>query len=257
MAGNIPLVGFHDFLSVLIAGHKIIIKLSGDDPFLITAMSRLLCDINPDWESRIRFSEGALKGFDAIIATGSDNTSRHFDFYFRKYPHIIRHHRNSIAILTGREEPETLRLLASDILQYFGLGCRNISKLYLPVDYNLSLIEEAVKPYLHLLNHHKYRNNYDYNRTMFMLNQIPYRELGPILVTESKETASRIAVLHYSYYSDFEALNLEIDELSGQIQCIVCQEPISNLVIYPGKTQSPGLEEYADQVNTLDFLAKI
>lgn len=257
MAGNIPLVGFHDFLAVLISGHRIAVKLSADDPWLLPAVAEIISEMNPDWNNLISFSGQKLPPFDAIIATGSNNSSHYFDFYFNKYPRIIRHHRNSVAVITGKETQEEVTGLASDIMSYFGLGCRNVSKIYIPPGYDFSELSVALSAYRGYLDHHKYRNNYDYNKSMFLMNQVQVLDTGSVLITENREISSRIAVLHYETYNNHHDLNKELSAFSNDIQCVVSASAMPGNTVRPGNTQNPSLTDYPDQVNILDFLLKI
>lgn len=257
MAGNIPLVGFHDVLSVLISGHAVIARVSKDDPFLLPALLQILTDIEPRFHPFIRLVDGKLPDFDAVIATGSNNSATHFGYYFNRFPHIIRHHRNAVAILNGKEEPDEISALADDIMRYFGLGCRNVSKLYVPEMYDFSNLIRSLAPFGHYLNHHKYRNNFDYNRSMYLLNLVPFLEGGALLLTEDAGISSRISVLHYEYYSDLQCVIKEIDEHSSEIQCVVSSSPETPWHVRPGLTQKPGLTDYADHFDVLKFLAEL
>lgn len=251
MAGNIPLVGFHDFLSVLITGNNLLAKKSSKDPDLINFISDLLTDINPGFKGRIVFSENILKGFNTIIATGSDNSSRYFEYYFGKYPNIIRRNRTSVAIIKGDETPEELSLLGDDIFLYFGLGCRSVSKIYVPAGYN---IEEAAlnwKSYSQIVNHNKYANNYDYNKAISIVNREQFIDTGFLLLRENKNLASPVAVLHFEYYKTLAEVVRDTASLSEKIQCIVGREHTSF-----GRSQYPRLWDYADGTDTLEFLLK-
>lgn len=252
-AGNIPLVGFHDMLCVLITGHHLIMKLSGKDEHLPKAIAKILCEINHGFKSKITFTEDKLTDFDAVIATGSNNTGRYFEYYFGKYPHIIRKNRNSVAVLTGKESTKELELLAGDIFEYFGLGCRNVSKLYLPLGYEIPNMLGAFEKYNQVINHHKYANNYDYNRAVYLVNRIPHYDTGFVLLKEDPSLSSPLGVVHYSWYSDISRLANELETLADQIQCIVGENIRLNTVPF-GKSQSPELWDYADGVDTIDFL---
>ena len=254
MAGNIPAVGFHDFLCVLIAGHRLKARLSSSDARLLPAMAEFLSNYLPEWNEKITFVSGKLDHFDAIIATGSNNTSRYFDYYFGKYPHIIRKNRNSIAIITGDENGEELEKLADDIMLFFGMGCRSISKVYVPLGYDFTDLINALRKYEQYSNHNKYRNNYDYARSIFMMNQIPVIDPGFLLIKEDQSVTSRIAVLHYEEYTDIPDVLNSINLNREAIQCVVCHRSIAPDVIPPGNAQKPALWEYADEVDTLDFL---
>lgn len=251
MAGNIPLVGFHDLISVLISGNSALIKLSSKDSVLIRYIATVLISIEPGFESNIIFSE-RLKDFDAIIATGSDNTSRYFEYYFGKYPHIIRQNRTSCAVLTGDETMEELQDLGHDIFSYFGLGCRNVSKLFVPKGYDFANFFESLDPFKEIGNHHKYNNNYDYQKSIMLVNLVPFLDNGFVMVTENEKTVSPISVVYYEYYNDEEDLKIKIDSIDHKLQCIVGNVPPAWVPF--GKAQFPGLRDYADNVDTLIFL---
>jgi Acyl-CoA reductase (LuxC) len=257
MAGNIPMVGFHDLLCVYLSGNIALLKLSDKDNVLIPFVIDLLKEIDPATEAYFEVVE-RLFDFDAVIATGSDNSSRYFEAYFGKYPHIIRRNRNSVAVLSGRESTEELIALGKDVFQYFGLGCRNVAKLYVPEGYDFDPLLTALHEYRELQHHDKYKNNFDYNYTLLILNKIPYRANGCILLTEDKAIASRIASLHYEFYNNTATLEKELSALSDKIQCIVGQEGLIGLPTLPfGQAQCPGLGDYADGVDTMGFLVSI
>lgn len=257
MAGNIPLVGFHDVLSVLISGHSVVARVSKDDPFLLPAVLDILTEIEPRFKPFIHLVDGKLPVFDAVIATGSNNSASHFEYYFSRYPHIIRHHRNAVAVLSGEEKPDEINALADDIMRYFGLGCRNVSKLFVPEKYDFSSLIISLDPYLHYLNHHKYRNNFDYNRSMYLLNQVPFLEGGALLITEDAEISSRISVLHYEYFNDKQSVISNIDGHESEIQCVVSTLPLTRWHVKPGFAQKPGLTDYADHVDVFKFLEEL
>ena len=257
MAGNIPLVGFHDFLTCFLSGHKSIIKLSDKDKVLFAYIKSLLTDISREVKSRIEIVE-RLEKFDAVIATGSNNSSKYFHQYFGKYPHIIRHNRNGIAILDGREDQDELKGLAEDIMNYFGLGCRNVSKIYVPREYNFEPLVDALKPFRDAIMHRKYKNNFDYNLAIFMLNLVPHINVDTILIREDKQIASRIACLNYEVYDDLASLKETLIENKHKIQCTVSGQKIPGIeTIEFGKTQRPALWDYADGVDTMEFLLSI
>lgn len=256
MAGNVPLVGFHDFISVLITGNKVLAKLSSNDRTLLQFLAEKLISIEPDFKNYIEFTEGRLKDFDAVIATGSDNTSRYFDFYFGKYPNIIRKNRNSVAVLTGNETEEELTLLADDIFRYFGLGCRNVSKLYVPAGYDFEKFFKAVYNWKEIIHNHKYINNYDYNKAVYLMDSFPLLDNEFLLLKEDKGFSSPIAVVFYEKYNSLEELEKKLEMHSDNLQCIVSKEYIANGIHF-GKTQSPELWDYADGVDTLDFLLNL
>ena len=254
MAGNIPAVGFHDFLCVLISGHKFIGRLSSSDARLIPALASVLIEDCHAWQHDITFTTGRLEGFDTVIATGSDNTSRYFEFYFGKYPNIIRKNRNSVAILDGSEDPGTLERVADDIMCYFGLGCRSVSKVFVPAGYDFSPLIKALGKYQEFTNHNKYCNNYDYSKSVFLVNQVPFTDAGCLLFREDPALASRIAVLHYEYYQSPGEVQTFVETNRDLIQCVVSNAPFPFVSVLPGDAQKPGLSDYADGVDTLNFL---
>ena len=256
MAGNIPLVGFHDFVSVLVSGNKALVKLASDDKILLTIITKMLIQLNTDFSDFITITEGQLKDFDAIIATGSDNSARYFEHYFGKYPHIIRKNRNSVAVLTGSETSEDLKHLGDDIFAYFGLGCRNVSKVYVPKGYNFDLLFESLYSYKDIVNNKKYANNVDYYRALFLMGGNKMLENGFLLIREDKLLASPISMLHYEYYNDLDLLKKDLVVKESQIQCIVSKESISKSLNF-GEAQSPSLSDYADGVDTMKFLTSL
>jgi hypothetical protein len=251
MAGNIPAVGFHDFLSVLITGNNLIAKTSSKDNELIRYIGDLLCSINPSFSDKIIFTEGALSGFDLIIATGSDNSSRYFEYYFGRYPNIIRKNRNSTAILDGTETDEDLKNLGNDIFSYFGLGCRNVSKLYLPVGYNIESLFAHWSRYSNIISHPKYANNYDFNKAVYIVNKEAFYDSGFILLKEEMKISSPVSVLYFSFYKSQSAVEQETEQLKDKIQCIVGKKHIPF-----GQAQWPHLWDYADGIDTVEFLLK-
>lgn len=251
MAGNIPLVGFHDFLSVLLSGNRAYCKLSSSDDQLWPVIFKLLILINKEYEDRI-VVVARLKGIDAVIATGSNNTSRYFDYYFAKYPHIIRKNRNAVSVLKGDESNEELKGLADDVFSFFGLGCRNVSKIYLPDTMDLNQIITAFYDHNEIIHHNKYANNFDYNKTVMLLNQEDILENGFILFKNSEDIASPLATLFYEYYQDYNELLVELSAKENEIQCIVGKGHIDF-----GKAQLPELWEYADGVDTMKFLTEL
>ena len=247
MAGNIPLVGFHDLLSIFISGHRQLIKTSVRDTTLIKHLTDQLIIQNPEVKDYIGFAE-RLNGCDAYIATGSNNSSRYFDYYFAKYPHIIRRNRTSVALLTGSESPEELTALADDVNQYFGLGCRNVTQVYVPENYDFRPLLDAFNKYEGLADLAKYKNNYDYQLTLLILNKKYYMTNGVILLTENASPFSPISVLNYQYYRP-GVIPPALIAPNTDIQCVVGQGYIPF-----GKAQRPTLEDYADGVDTLQFL---
>ncbi len=256
MAGNIPLVGFHDFISVLVSGHKVLAKLSEDDQYLLPFIAKKLAEIEPEFAEQIEWVE-RLTNPDAVIATGSNNTARYFEAYFGKYPNIIRKNRNSVAVLTGRESTEELKLLADDLFMYFGLGCRNVTKLYLPKGYDLDPIFKSIFHYKEIGNHNKYGNNYDYYRAIYLMNSEPFLENGFAILRENPNLGSPVAVINYEYYSALSDVKKELKLRESEIQCVVSLPQVIENSIAFGDTQKPSLSDYADGVDTLAFLVEL
>jgi len=256
MAGNIPLVGFHDFLSVLISGNNAIIKQSSTDKYFLPLIAKYLEKVEPAFKNCIVFTEEKLSDFDAIIATGSNNTARYFDYYFGKYPNIIRQNRNSVAILTGNESDTDLKNLGEDIFRYFGLGCRSVSKLFVPKGYDFDRFFNAIYDYKDLIYYTKYQNNYDYNKAVYLMSQFKLVENGFLMLKEDLSYASPIATLFYEYYSDLDSLKQKLILEKESIQCIVGTPEIEEVIPF-GETQKPRLWDYADGVDTLKFLQKL
>ncbi|RNL81711.1 acyl-CoA reductase [Sinomicrobium pectinilyticum] len=256
MAGNIPLVGFHDFMSVLLCGHSVIVKQSSNDRHLLPYLAKYLQYAEPSLKSRITFTEDKLEAFDAVIATGSDNTSRYFEYYFGKKPNIIRRNRNSVAVLTGKETDAQLAALGEDIFRYFGLGCRNVSKLFVPENYDFDRFFGAVYPFRDIIEIPKYANNYDYNKAVYLMSLYKLRENGFLMLKEDESYASPIATLFYETYKSADGLREKLTKDSEKIQCIVASDFTPGEVAF-GKTQKPELWDYADGVNTVEFLLRI
>jgi hypothetical protein len=254
MAGNIPLAGFHDFLCVLLSGHYLVARLSKQDELLLPLFGELLAEQDNRWKDRMTLTSGKLSGFDAVIATGSNNTSRYFDYYFGKYPHIIRRNRTSVAVLDGHESNQDLQGLGSDLFLYFGLGCRSVSKLFLPEGYDLARLEEPFSRWSHLAHHHKFRNNYEYHRSVFLINAISYADGGFFLLKEDAALASPVAVVYFEQYKDHNQALRKLDESAGLLQCVVANIPGDRKYLAPGRTQQPALGDYADGVDTMRFL---
>jgi hypothetical protein len=257
MAGNLPLVGFHDWLCVFVAGMRAQVKLSEKDQHLLPFLVKKMAEWDFEAWAYTEFlkPDERLHGFDAVIATGSNNTARYFEQYFGKYPHIIRHNRNGIAILDGQETAEDLHALGIDIFAYFGLGCRNVSKLYVPENYNFEPLLEALHAYNALALHNKYINNFDYNFTLYVLNNMPYMNNGCLLLREDPSLQSRIASVHYEYYTDLNSLNAHLASLKDQIQCIVGKVVLpDHTVLVFGKSQAPSLTDYPDGADVMAFL---
>jgi hypothetical protein len=255
MAGNIPLVGFHDFLSVIFSGHRLTAKLSTKDDRLLPLLMEVLFSLDHGFSDLVRFEAGPLKNPGAVIATGSNNSSRYFDYYFGKFPNIIRKNRNSTAILDGSETKEELRDLAGDIFSYFGLGCRNVSKIYLPEDYEIAELLDCFQDYAFLAYHHKYANNYEYQRAIQLVNRAPFYDTGFLVVREDASYSSPVGCLHYERYGDREALERRLEAEKDLLQCIVGKN-IKNRTKF-GQTQNPMLWDYADNVDTIEFLINL
>ncbi len=256
MAGNIPLVGFHDFLSVLISGHHLLAKLSASDDVLLRKLAAMLVAIEPAFSDHFEFVD-MLKDADAIIATGSDNTARYFEYYFAKRPNIIRKNRTSVAILTGHEETEDLKALGDDIFRYYGLGCRNVSKLFVPEGYTFDKFYEANEDRKAILDHHKYNNNYDYNKSILLVNREPHFDNGFLLLRPSQQLVSPISVLFYETFTSITHLREKLSEEKEKIQCIVSAHGWFEGSTPYGNAQCPMLWDYADGVDTVDFLQKL
>lgn len=258
LAGNIPLVGFHDVLCVLVTGNEALIKASSQDARLIKAVLHKLTAIDSRFAEQFSFVE-RLVDFDAVIATGSNNTSRYFDYYFGKVPNIIRKNRNSIAVLTGDESNEELYQLGHDIFDYFGLGCRNVSKLLLPKNYNIATFFEAIEPYNEIINHNKYNNNYGYNKSIYLVGREQHLDNGFLLLKANDALASPLAVVFYNYYDSLAYVEQLLTTENENIQCVVSKAPLNipNQVVSFGQSQQPQLWDYADGVDTMDFLTKL
>uniref|UniRef100_UPI00404A4707 acyl-CoA reductase n=1 Tax=Flavobacterium sp. TaxID=239 RepID=UPI00404A4707 len=256
LAGNIPLVGFHDFLSVLITGNNVLVKTSSNDQHLIKFLAKYLVSLDNRLQKKINFIEGKLEGFDAVIATGSNNTSRYFEYYFKNKPSIIRKNRNSVAILNGKETTEDLENLGEDIFRYFGLGCRNVSKLFVPKGYDFKNFFESIFKYKDVIFYERYANNYDYNKAVFLMSLYKLLDNEFLTLKEDNSYSSPISSIFYEYYDTIEDLNSRLKKDSEKIQCIVSNNLIENSIAF-GQTQKPLLWDYADNVDTLDFLLKL
>lgn len=265
LAGNIPLVGFHDILCVLVSGHRAAVKLSSQDKQLSAWLLKKIKEASPEYASRITVSD-ILENPDAVIATGSNNSARYFEQYFGRYPHIIRKNRNAAALITGGESKKELELLGEDIFRYFGLGCRSVSKLYVPRDYDFQPLLEALEPFRKVIYHHKYANNYEYQLSIRLMNKEPHFTNGFIILLENTAYASPIATLHYEYYGSEGELTQRLQEDAPLLQCIASSD--GGTGVFPeavrlpgsvrfGQTQCPALWDYADQVDTLDFLMNL
>lgn len=252
MAGNIPLVGFHDFVCVLLSGNRILCKLSSEDKLLLPALSKILIHLDSDFEGYISFSEGNISNFDAVIATGSTNSLDHFVQYFSKCPHLFRGSRTSLAVITGNESYEELVELGKDLFHYYGRGCRNVSHLLLPENYSLNRIFEAIVSYGDVVNNKKYGNNYDYYKSIHLMNLEKFLDNNFVLVKESQELFSPLSMIYYSFYSNENEANDFITKHEGSIQCIVGSDFIPF-----GKAQAPTLTDYADTIDTMAWLENL
>ncbi|MFK5856764.1 MAG: acyl-CoA reductase [Bacteroidota bacterium] len=254
MAGNVPVVGFHDFLSVLISGNKILAKLSSDDEKLLPLIADLLIDIEPEFKEMVEYTSNRLTDFDAIIATGSNNTSRYFEYYFGKYPNIIRKNRNSIALITGDETDDDLQNLSKDIFRYFGLGCRNVSHILIPKGHDLNNMLRIFSLNEEVTINHKYFNNYEYNKAIYLVNSKKHFDTGNLLLTEDSSFSSPVSVIHYEYYNDINSANRLLEVNSSKIQCVVTKSNLVKDAVPLGFSQSPELWDYADGIDTMKFL---
>jgi hypothetical protein len=256
LAGNIPLVGFHDFLSVLITGHDVLVKTSSNDQHLLPFLANYLIATEPEFKNKITFVERKLECFDTVIATGSNNTARYFEYYFKDKPSIIRKNRNSIAVLNGKETKEQLAALGEDIFRYFGLGCRNVSKLFVPKGYSFVPFFEAIFEYQDVIHYEKYANNYDYNKAVFLMSNFKLLDNGFLTIKEDSSHASPISSVFYEFYDDVDELQKRLDSESEQIQCIVSNNLVKNSIPF-GQTQQPKLWDYADNVDTILFVSSL
>ncbi len=255
LAGNIPMVGFHDCLCVLLVGYKARIKLSSKDAILIPFFLNLWKEFCEELD--FEFVE-KLEKINGVITTGSNNTAKYFEYYFKEIPHIIRKNRSSLAILTGNETEEELNALSKDIFTYFGLGCRNVTQILIPENYSLDNLFQSFFPYKEVINHNKYANNYDYNKAIYLMNNDQFWDNNFIILKESGALYSPIGVLYFKTYTDYEAIERFIAHNMGNIQCLVTNGNFENLFSVPlGESQNPKINEYADGVNTLDFLLSI
>lgn len=251
MAGNIPLVGLHDLLSVLITGNRAIARLSSKDELLMRAVAETLISTEPGLKEYIELTTEILPKFDAVIATGSDNTSRYFEYYFRNHPSVIRHNRNSVAVIDGSETDKELTGLASDIFSYFGLGCRNVSKLYLPEEFNISRMVSLWSRYENLRLHSKYAANYDHSKAVMIVNRQPFIDTGFVLLREDSSLTPPMAVVNYEFYHSATAVSDTLQAMNERIQCVTGHGFVPH-----GTAQKPYLWDYADDVDTIKFLLK-
>ena len=256
LAGNIPLVGFHDFLSVLISGHKVLVKTSSNDQHLLPFLAKYLIAVEPKLKNNITFVEGKLENFEAVIATGSNNTARYFEFYFKDKPSIIRKSRNSVAVLNGQETAAQLIALGDDIFRYFGLGCRNVSKLFVPNGYDFTAFFEAIFVYQDVIHYEKYANNYDYNKAVFLMSNFKLLDNEFLTIKEDTSHASPISSVFYEYYTSLEEVEKRLIVDRESIQCVVSNELVTDSIPF-GTTQKPELWDYADDVDTIAFLKNL
>lgn len=258
LAGNLPLVGFHDVVCVLACGHKAMIKLSSLDNQLLIAVLAQLFIIEPRFKPMVNIVF-KLENFDAIIATGSNNTSRYFEYYFGQVPNIIRKSRNTIAVLTGNETADELHLLGNDIFSYFGLGCRSVSKLYVPEGYVFNFFFESIESFNPIINHHKYNNNYDYNKSIYLVNKVPHLDNGFLLLTQNENLSSPLAVLYYQTYTNINDVVQQINTSAQAIQVVVSDINLNTnvAVVAFGQSQNPKLWDYADGIDTIKFLSEL
>ncbi len=257
LAGNIPLVGFHDILCTYLVGHIAMIKLSDKDKILITFLIDKLVEKYPRANHYFQWAE-KLSDYDAAIATGSNTTARHFEYYFRHVPHLIRQNRNSIAVITGNESEGELQALGFDIFSYFGLGCRNVSKLYIPDGYNITKLFVVFDNFKEIMHHNKYKNNFDYNVALYLLNKEAFLHNDFIMFKEAEPIVSRIGCLHYEYYENDAELISKIKTLLSEIQCVVSIGDLDGITTTtPGQAQCPTLNTFADDVDTIQFLLTV
>lgn len=256
LAGNIPLVGFHDLISVILSGHKALVKLSSNDQKIVPFLVRYLIQIDDRMAEFIEFTESKLENFDAVIATGSNNTARYFEYYFRNKPSIVRKNRNSVAILTGNETQQELELLGEDIFRYFGLGCRNVSKLFVPKGYQFDTFFNAIYTYKEVIEYEKYANNYDYNKAVFLMSLYQLLDNGFLTLKEDESYSSPISSVFYEYYESLDTLKIRLNNDHELLQCIVSNQLIENSIPF-GKTQQPQLWDYADGIDTMQFLISL
>lgn len=257
-AGNIPAVGFHDWMCVLLAGHHYLGKLSNDDRFLVPALEKVLASIEPAFAGRSMFSDQPVKDFEAVIATGSGNTSRYFEYYFSKWPHVIRSNRTGVAILSGREGRHELEGLTDDLILYFGLGCRNVSACYIPQGFDVAPLCDAIASRQdELLQNHKWMNNYDYQKALMLINQQPFFDTGAMLLRHHTELNTPVAVVNLISYRDAGMLQASLAEKGAGIQCVVSSGAWFTGSLPIGQSQQPSVTDYADGVDTMTFLTHL
>lgn len=256
MAGNLPLVGFHDLLCGLILNFHCIVKLSSDDKILIPFIVEYLDSIVPGIKNQVKFTTNPIKDFNGVIATGSNNSFKYFEYYFGNYPNLLRKTRHSIAVLDGKETEMDLKKLGNDIFTYFGMGCRSVSKLLVPKGYDFDLLFNALFDFKEIINHNKYVNNYDYNKAVYLMSEQKFIENGFIILKEDEKLGSPIGCLFFEYYENPKDLNAYISDIKDSLQCVVSNLNILNSTSF-GSSQRPKIDDYADNTNTLDFLLKI
>lgn len=256
MAGNIPLVGFHDFLTVLLSGHSVLVKQSSNDRHLLPFLAKYLEYADEWFKGKITFTEERLEGYDAVIATGSNNTARYFEYYFKDKPHIIRKNRNSVAVIQGNESVEDFENLGEDVFRYFGLGCRSVSKLFVPRNFDFDTFFKGMYKQRDIINNAKYANNYDYNKAVYLMSEFDILENGFLMIKEDASYSSPIASLFYEFYDDLVDLKIKLHQEAENIQCVVARDFLEDEVKF-GQTQQPRLWDYADGINTFSFLATI
>ena len=252
MAGNIPMVGFHDLLSVLISGNKAVVKLSSDDNILIPLLLEKLFQYDTRIREKVIFTDKISSQFDSVIVTGNNDTARYFDYYFKGIRKIIRGNRSSVAILDGKETDDDLKGLADDIFTYFGLGCRNVSKIFIPRDYNIENLLDYFNKYNVMFTHQKYMNNYHYNRSLFLMQGLDFVDSGFFLMQESNSLYAPVSVIYYEFYDNEIDISQLIDCYSDKIQCIVSNNNLSF-----GTSQCPKLSDYADGIDVMKFLEEV
>lgn len=254
LAGNIPLVGLHDVICSFLSGSKSMIKVSSKDALLLSYLIEQIKTINATASDYFEISESKAQGFTHVIATGSNNSARYFDYYFSKFPNIIRKNRSSLAIITQETTDTELELLANDVFQYFGLGCRNVTQLLVPHSFDFDRLKNAFNSYATIINHNKYANNYDYHKAIALMNGDPFIDFEFILLQNKPMLKSPLGVLHYNFYENVTEVNSFIQENSAYIQCVVSSESTSFNEVNFGQTQQPKLWDFADQIDTLQFL---
>ena len=256
MAGNIPLVGFHDFFCVIISGNFAVIKLSSKDSYLFKFILSFLVKENPDFDTKFDVVESKLEIFDAVIATGNNISANQFELYFKKYPKIIRRNRHSIAILNGNETKKEIELLANDIFYYYGLGCRNVSKIFIPNNYNLDILFKSFVLWDEVINKNSYANNYNYYRAIYLLNKEVFFDNGFVLLKESEKIGSPVGTIYFEYYKSDNQIKEMIKKNNEKIQCIVSNNNYPKTIKF-GETQMPNLNDFADDIDTFNFLLKL